>query len=936
VAWLKTYGSNTLHFFVLNLTVPALHPRYIQLRAVPDRSSHSGQVSNPNEPNMGLAVKTNPGMRGVAIATQQVCLDDQIAPDRGDQKQPTELAPLQVRGKFLFAGDQKFYVKGVTYGPFAPRRDGTEYPEPEQVRRDFLQMIANGINAIRVYNVPPIWLLDIAAEIGLRVMVGLPWAQHIDFLNQAGMTRTIQESIRTGVRQCTGHPAVFCYAIGNEIPPSVVRWLGKKRVEAFLKKLFHIVKSEDPHALCTYVSFPTTEFLELPFLDFFCFNVYLESKETFEAYLSRLQNLAGDRPLVMAEVGLDSLRNGEQQQAAFLSQQIRSTFQGGAAGMFVFSWTDEWHRGGCDIDDWSFGLTRRDRSPKVALPAVEQGLLNAPFACDIEWPRVSVVICTYNGGATLPETLERLQDLDYPDFEIIVVDDGSTDGCADAAPSYGYRLIRTENSGLSSARNTGLHAANGEIVAYLDDDAYPDPDWLKYLAIAFLQGDYVGVGGPNLPPPGDGWIADCVTNSPGGPIHVLLTDREAEHIPGCNMAFRKSALLAIGGFDHRFRVAGDDVDACWSLQKRGWKLGFSPAALVWHHRRNSVKRYWKQQKGYGRAEALLEQKWPEKYNAAGHVSWAGRVYGNGFFTVIRRAGRIYGGVWGTALFQRLYQPNPSLLSGLVLMPEWHLIVSLLTLLTLLGFSWHPLFLAAPLWLTAIGLPVIHAIASSLHARFPEPPKTRWAELRNHAVVAGLHFVQPIARLVGRLRWGLTPWRGTNAEDLAVPGPRAFVLWSENWRSGEERTCDLETALRNRGAVVHRGDAFDDWDLQIRGGLLGSARLKTMIEEHGHERQLVRLSLSPHFGWIGVLLSILLMLPALAALRAHAWIASDTLLFAAFLPLLSCARDCATAMGRARKVVMDCGFSQGRKLRSEKTAGPVVHAAMPAYFENARE
>src|SRR5260221_10124466 len=61
-------------------------------------------------------------------------------------------------------------------------------------------------------------------------------------------------------------------------------------------------------------------------------------------------------------------------------------------------------------------------------------------------------------------------------------------------------------------------------------------------------------------------------------------------------------------------IAGDDVDVCWRLQQRGWTLGFSPAAMVWHHRRNSVRAYWRQQKNYAKAEALLEKKWPEKYN----------------------------------------------------------------------------------------------------------------------------------------------------------------------------------------------------------------------------------------------------------------------------------------------------------------------------------
>src|SRR5205807_8505264 len=104
------------------------------------------------------------------------------------------------------------------------------------------------------------------------------------------------------------------------------------------------------------VNFPTTEFLELPFLDFFCFNVYLESQDPFEAYLARLQTLAGDRPLLMAEIGLDSRRNGEQGQAASLAWQVRSAFAGGCAGAFVFSCSDEWHRGGYEIEDWDFAI----------------------------------------------------------------------------------------------------------------------------------------------------------------------------------------------------------------------------------------------------------------------------------------------------------------------------------------------------------------------------------------------------------------------------------------------------------------------------------------------------------------------------------------------------------------------------------------------------
>ncbi len=696
-------------------------------------------------------------------------------------------------------------------------------------------MAANGINAVRTYNVPPEWFLDLAGQSGLRVMIGLPWEQHITFLDDPDTAHSIEERTRAGVRACAGHPAVLCYAVGNEIPAGIVRWLGRRRVEKFIERLYHATKKEDPQALFTYVNFPTTEFLELPFLDLFCFNVYLESREAFEVYLARLQNLAGNRPLLMAEIGLDSRRNGEEAQARSLEWQVRSAFSCGSAGAFVFSWTDEWHRGGCEIEDWDFGLTRRDRTPKLALQAVRRVFSEAPFSGNTVWPRISVIVCTYNGGRTLAECFRHLTKLDYPNYEVIVVDDGSTDHFqVDCATDFGFHLIRTPNAGLSCARNTGLRAATGEIVAYLDDDAYPDPDWLKYLASTFLRDEFVGVGGPNIPPLGDGWVADCVSNSPGGPIQVLLSDREAEHIPGCNMAFLKSALEEIGGFDKQFRTAGDDVDVCWNLQKRGGKLEFNPAAMVWHHRRNSVRMYWRQQKGYGRAEALLEKKWPEKYNAAGH-SWAGRVYGNGFYTVLPPAGRIYQGQWGTAPFQRLYQPSPGTLSSLILMPEWYLVVALLGLVTVLGLGWKPLLLAAPFLLAAAGAPLAHAVASGWRARCATLLGNHLAALRFRSVTALLHFLQPLARLLGRVHWGLTPWRSIRVENLSLPRPRSFALWSEIWQAPEDRLRPIEGALKERGAVVHRGGDFDDWDLQIRGGLLGSARLQIAIEEHGQGR-----------------------------------------------------------------------------------------------------
>ena len=788
------------------------------------------------------------------------------------QNESASVRPV-VRGKFVWLGEEKLFLRGVTYGPFRPEADGGEYHDQKTVERDFATMAANGINSIRTYTVPPRRLLDCAQRHRLWVFVGLPWEQHVAFLDREEIIRRIEKNFRRDIRLCAGHPALLAFAVGNEIPAPVVRWHGPRAIEKFIRRLFQIAKDEDPAALVAYVNYPSTEYLELPCVDLFCFNVFLETPEKFESYLARLQNLAADKPLLLTEVGLDSRRNGEARQAGTLAWQLKLAFTGGCAGVFIFSWTDEWHRGGCDILDWDFGLTRRDRTEKPALAAVRASFAQLPFPEKNFWPRISVVVCTYRGAATLADCLEGLQRVDYPDYEVIVVNDGSDEGVAAIVKNFqvdggafgrrsgtgvppvesGFdsngdwtgetpvplRLLNQPHAGLSVARNTGCHAATGGIVAYLDDDAWPDPHWLKFLAHAFATTDCAAVGGPNIPPATENFIARCVAYAPGGPIHVLLTDREAEHIPGCNMAFRKSALVALGGFDPQFRVAGDDVDICWRFHDAGWKIGFHPGAMVWHHRRQNILTYLKQQSGYGRAEAALERKWPAKYNAAGQPAWHGRIYGLGRLAALTLGrSRIYHGTWGSALFQSLYEPAPSTFWSVARMPEWHAVIFALGVLLCLSPLWKPLLWMSPLFVIAVGIPVVQAV---LHAR-----RLPLNGFFHHALVAWLHFMQPIARLRGRVLAGLTPWGRRRLEGFSAPLPREFFVWSESWHSPTDWLQAVETPLQNSGAGVFRGGDYARWDLEVRGGVLGGVRLRMLAEEHGGGRQYVRFRVWPHW------------------------------------------------------------------------------------------
>ena len=265
---------------------------------------------------------------------------------------------------------------------------------------------------------------------------------------------------------------------------------------------------------------------------------------------------------------------------------------------------------------------------------------------------------------------------------------------------------------------------------------------------------------------------------------------------------------AIDGWDPRFRTAGDDVDLCWRLQEKGWTLGFSPSALVWHHRRNSIREFWRQQKGYGRAEALLEAKWPERYNRAGHLSWAGRMYGRGLIRPPYLRQRVYHGSWGLGLFQTLYRPSPGTLASLPLMPEWYLLIAVLAGLSALGLLWSPLLAAVPLLVAAVVAVLAQAAKSAAHAAFPAPRRSFLARVALRTLTASLYLMQSFARLWGRLAHGLSPWRMRARPALRHPLPRTLTRWEEYWRSPADRLQAIETTLGEEGTVTRRGGDFD--------------------------------------------------------------------------------------------------------------------------------
>src|SRR4051812_30187624 len=147
-------------------------------------------------------------------------------------------------GKFFRLGENKFYVKGVTYGPFAHNADGDPLPSPANTRKDFEQIVEMGANCIRIYHLPPKWFLDLAQELGLKIFLDVAWPKNLTFVGDGEITAQAHDAVRKAARNCGNHPAVFAISVVNEIPPDIVRFVGKEKVECFVDELVATAKSE--------------------------------------------------------------------------------------------------------------------------------------------------------------------------------------------------------------------------------------------------------------------------------------------------------------------------------------------------------------------------------------------------------------------------------------------------------------------------------------------------------------------------------------------------------------------------------------------------------------------------------------------------------------------------------------------------------------------
>src|SRR5262249_48113733 len=137
--------------------------------------------------------------------------------------------------------------------------------------------------------------------------------------------------------------------------------------------------------------------------------------------------------------------------------------------------------------------------------------------------------------------------------------------------------------------------------------------------------------------------------------------------------------------------------------------------------------------------------------------------------------------WGAAPFQSLYQTGPNVVLSALVMPEWYLVLLGLGLLALLGRNCERLWIALPMFLLAAAVPIVQAWRSTGRASFAVPPQRAVERLALRLLTGVLYILQPIARLWGRIAYGLSPWR-RHAAGFRLPVPMNYAIWSENWQA----------------------------------------------------------------------------------------------------------------------------------------------------------
>ena len=589
----------------------------------------------------------------------------------------------QVSGKFLEVDGRRFLVKGVTYGTFAPDADGVQFPALEQIDRG---LPADGRgrhqHGPHLHGARAAALLDEAAPARAASDGRAAVAQHVAFLDDRALAREIRQQI-AGDRcaRSPSHPAALLFAVGNEIPPAIVRWHGTARVERFLRDLYDECKQAAPDEPAHLRQLPADRVPRPRLSSTSALQRLPAPRADLRAYLARLQHIAGTKPLLLAEAGADSIREGRRRPG----RHHRDAPPRGVRGRRV-------RRGRVLLDRRV--VARRSHGRRLGLRPGRRRRASRSRRwppCHARsprrrsrrtrrrpWPKVSVVVCAYNAADTIDDCLTSLDRAHLSrrrdhrrQRRLARRDRRRSRARYPGRPRHRHPERRPERGAQrrprrSHRRDRRLHRRGRARRSRLADlSGAADSSRPTSSARA----------GPTSCPPTIRWVAQCVARAPGGPTHVLLDDRIAEHVPGLQHGVPPRRAASPSAASTRSTCAPATTwTSAGGCRPRGCEIGFAPSALVWHHHR-AVGEGLLAAAGRLRRRRDLARRAPSREVRRGQMLWRGRIYSPLPFLRSLCGRRVNTGVWGTAAFPSVYSEDSYRLEFLPHSPAWMLVVA---------------------------------------------------------------------------------------------------------------------------------------------------------------------------------------------------------------------------------------------------------------------
>jgi len=232
-------------------------------------------------------------------------------------------------------------------------------------------------------------------------------------------------------------------------------------------------------------------------------------------------------------------------------------------------------------------------------------------------PPISVIIPAHNAKATLGLCLDALNKQTRPADEIIVVDDGSTDGTAELAHCYRVRVIRQANAGPAAARNAGAWASQGELLLFTDADCAPAPNWVERIVAPFANPTVAGAKGVYKTSQA-AWVARFVQLEYEKKYERMRGQERIDFVDTYSAAYRREVFLSAGGFDESFRYL-EDQELSFRLAGRGHRLVFAPDAVVYHRHADSLGWYARKKFTIGYWKAQVTRRHPSKLARDSHT-----------------------------------------------------------------------------------------------------------------------------------------------------------------------------------------------------------------------------------------------------------------------------------------------------------------------------